>query len=57
MILLEGNPMIIRDSLKVPYANAWVEEIKTENAMKVEGMALIVLTWKERTKEALCLSR
>ena len=55
MALVTGKPVYTDDLapkdcliikiLRSPYANAWVEEIKTDTAMKVEGMALI-LTWK-----------
>lgn len=60
MALVTGKPVYTDDLapkdcliikiLRSPYANAWVEEIKTENAMKVEGMALI-LTWKDVPKK------
>ena len=55
MALVTGKPVYTDDLapkdcliikiLRSPYANAWVEEIKTDTAMKVEGMALI-LTWQ-----------
>ena len=50
MALVTGKPVYTDDLapkdcliikiLRSPYANAWVEEIKTDTAMKVEGMAL-----------------
>ena len=59
MALVTGKPVYTDDLapkdcliikiLRSPYANAWVEEIKTDTAMKVEGMALI-LTWKDVPK-------
>ena len=54
MALVTGQPVYTDDLapkdcliikiLRSPYANAWVEEIKTDTAMKVEGM-VCVLTW------------
>ena len=59
MSLVTGKPVYTDDLapsdclivkiLRSPHANAWVEEIKTDTAMKVEGMALI-LTWKDVPK-------
>ena len=57
MALVTGKPVYTDDLaprdcliikiLRSPHANAWVEEIKTENAAKVAGIACI-LTWQDR---------
>ena len=60
MALVTGQPVYTDDLapkecliikiLRSPYANAWVEEIKTDTAMKVDGIACI-LTWQDVPKK------
>ena len=64
MALVTGKPVYTDDLapkdcliikiLRSPYANAWVEEIKTDTAMKVEGMALILLERCSKETFRLC---
>ena len=67
MALVTGKPVYTDDLapkdcliikiLRSPYANAWVEEIKTATQpSKVEGMALI-LTWKDVPKRRFASGR
>ena len=60
MALVTGQPVYTDDLapkecliikiLRSPYANAWIEEIKTENAKKTDGIAC-VLTWEDVPKK------
>ena len=66
MALVTGKPVYTDDLapkdclivkvLRSPHANAWVEEIKTGNAMKVPGIACI-LTYKDVAAEAFYSGR
>lgn len=52
MALVTGQPVYTDDLapkecliikiLRSPYANAWIEEIKTENAKKTDGIACVL---------------
>ncbi|MBU5482325.1 xanthine dehydrogenase family protein molybdopterin-binding subunit [Blautia sp. MSJ-19] len=65
MALVTGKPVYTDDLapkdclivkiLRSPHANAWVEEIKTENAMKVAGIACI-LTYKDVPQKRFTLA-
>lgn len=65
MALVTGQPVYTDDIapkdclivrlLRSPYANAWVEEIHTENAKKVEGVAC-VLTWEDVPKNRFTIA-
>ena len=65
MALVTGKPVYTDDLapkdcliikiLRSPHANAWVEEIKTENAAKVAGIACI-LTWQDVPQKRFTLA-
>lgn len=65
MALVTGKPVYTDDLapknclivkiLRSPHANAWVEEIKTDNAMKVAGIACI-LTYKDVPQKRFTLA-